>query len=216
MQTDTRLTLTEEFPARASVIIGQRVCLAAGVRLCIEDEDSRALHDLFTALIGEHSCEQGTKWLDGRDVSLLKPIELTSLGLVGASARLRVFKSLTLEEHFRLRASVLRTEQPAEYWLSWAQEAFSVLRSVPQTVCGNFSGGEQQTLMIALAAIGNPRLLVLEEPWTGLAAQSREDTDRILRELQETGTSLITLSQAVDSGEIRHGDKVLRLGRTIS
>jgi ABC-type branched-subunit amino acid transport system ATPase component len=148
------LNLTERFPLTSAPIFGKDMQIPPGMQVYFWGEDTSKLHALFRHLIGESKCERETKWLDGMDVSQTSCFELVRLGVSAASARSRVFQSLTIEEHFRIHTISLRSDRPADYWLGWAREQFSVLRSVPRTVCGNFSGGEQQTLMLALATIG--------------------------------------------------------------
>lgn len=189
------LNLTERFPLTSAPIFEVAVPITPGMQVYFWGEDSTKLHALFRHLIGESKCEQETKWLDGIDVSHLSCPELTRLGVSAGSARSRVFQSLTIEEHFRIRLASLRSDRPADYWLNWARDQFSVLRSVPQTVCGNFSGGEQQTLMLALATTGHPRLLILEEPWTGLSGAARQDVREVFSNLAKQGTAILCLSQ---------------------
>lgn len=189
------LTLSEHFPRAGASFFGRTLTLAPGNQVYVCGEDTNKQQLLFRYLIGEMRCETGTKWLDGIDVSHLDCRGLLRLGLAAGSARSRVFASLTIEEHFRIRAAALRSSQTGEYWLSRARESFSVLRSVPNTVCGNFSGGEQQTLMLALATVGSPRLVILEEPWAGLSIAAQQDVREVFETLIDTGATVVCLTQ---------------------
>jgi branched-chain amino acid transport system ATP-binding protein len=189
------LKLSEQFPRAGAPIFGRTLMLAPGNQVHVCGEDTTKLQMLFRYLIGERKCETGTKWLDGVDVSLLDCRGLMRLGLAAGGARSRVFASLSIEEHFRIRAAVLKSAQTGDYWLSCARKSFSVLRSVPRTVCGNFSGGEQQTLMLSLATVGSPRIVILEEPWTGLSIAAQQDVRAVLRELTDNGTTVVCLTQ---------------------
>lgn len=189
------LKLSEQFPRADAPIFGRTLSLERGSQFYVCGEDTNKLQMLFRYLIGEMKCETGTKWLDGVDVSHFDGRRLMRLGLAAGSARARVFASLTIEEHFRLRAATLQSPQTGDYWLSRARESFSVLRSVPRTVCGNFSGGEQQTLMLALATVGSPRFVILEEPWTGLSAAAQHDVHSVFKRLTGAGTAIVSLTQ---------------------
>ena len=189
------LNLTERFPLTSTPIFGKAISITPGMQVYFWGEDSARLQALFRHLIGESKCERETKWLDGQDISHLGCLELTRLGVSASSARLRVFQSLTIEEHFRIRTASLHSDRSAYYWLDWAREQFSVLRSVPRTVCGNFSGGEQQSLMLALASTGDPKVIILEEPWTGLSIAARQDAESVFHDLAERGTAILYISQ---------------------
>ena len=189
------LKLSDQFPRAGHSLLGRTLTLERGDQVYVCGEDTNKLQLLFRYLIGEMKCETGTKWLGGMDVSHLDSRGLMKLGFAAGSARSRVFASLTIEEHFRVRAAALQSPQTGDYWLSRARESFSVLRSVPRTVCGNFSGGEQQTLMLALATVGSPRILVLEEPWTGLSVAAQQDVRSVFKKLKDDGTIIVCLTQ---------------------
>jgi len=192
---DIRLLLTQGFPGVGGTCFSAAVSVHPGRRLYISGNDNNALHQTFRHLIGECLCEVGTKMLDGHDISRLSPASLVPLGVASGSARLRVFPSLTMEEHFLIRSHATGQEGRKARWVDWARQSFSVLRAAPTTLCGNFSGGEQQSLMLALALMGSPRLVVIEEPWMGLADVARAETEAVVQELQGGGVSFVFLSQ---------------------
>jgi ABC-type branched-subunit amino acid transport system ATPase component len=206
------LDLTEQFPLSKDPFFGRVLSLPLKTQIHFWGEDTSRLHALFRYLIGESKCERQTKWLDGIDISHLGCLELIRLGVSVGSARSRVFQSLTIEEHFRIRSASVQSDKPPDYWLNRAREWFSVLRSVPRTVCGNFSGGEQQTLMLALATIGYPRIVILEEPWTGLSGEARKDVSSVFKALTDTGAIILCLSQDAPDDSHNQSDVIRLLG----
>ena len=92
---------------------------------------------------------------------------------IDASGRRRVLGRLTVAEHLQLRA--LNWPEPIAIGpaLKEARVLFPVLRELPDIPCGNFSGGQQQMVMLAVAAVCRPRVLVLDEPCLGLAPEVR-------------------------------------------
>lgn len=212
MATAKGLDLTEQFPLAKAPMFARALSLLPGNQVYFWGEDTSKLQALFRYLIGESKCESQTKWLDGHDISGMSCLDLARLGISAGSARARVFQSLTIEEHFRIRSASLQSSQPADYWLRRAKEWFPVLRSVPRTVCGNFSGGEQQTVMLALATIGQPRIVVLEEPWTGLSTEAQRDVRSVLKLLTDEGRTILCLSQD-GPNDPDNVSVVVRLGR---
>jgi len=209
MDTEKGLYLTEQFPFADFPMFDKAISIRPGTQTHFWGEDTSKIQALFHHLIGESKCEAGTKWLDGLDVSLMTCRELGERGLAAGSARSRVFQSLTIEEHFRIRTTAVRSELSTKHWLEKAKEWFPVLRSVPRTVCGNFSGGEQQTLMLALATIGSPRIVIIEEPFTGLSVEARRDVESVFEALTKQGTMILSLSQ--DSSTFENKSIVIQL-----
>jgi len=209
MDTEKGLCLTEQFPFADFPMFDKAISIRPGTQRHFCGEDTSKIQALFRHLIGESKCEAGTKWLDDLDVSLMTCRELGERGLAAGSARSRVFQSLTMEEHFRIRTTAVRSELSAKHWLEKAKEWFPVLRSVPRTVCGNFSGGEQQTLMLALATIGSPRVVIIEEPFTGLSVEARRDVESVFEALTKEGTLILSLSQ--DSSTFENKSIVIEL-----
>jgi branched-chain amino acid transport system ATP-binding protein len=138
----------------------------------------------------------------------------SGLGLVQENKR--VFRKRTVEENLRLGAHGLGLRRPevAER-VEQAYARFPVLADKRQQVAGLLSGGQQQMLAISQALIGRPRLLLLDEPFSGLApAIVNEVMETVARIRTEDGCTLLIVEQAVDLA-LTMADSVvlLNLGR---
>jgi branched-chain amino acid transport system ATP-binding protein len=105
----------------------------------------------------------------------------------------RIFTTLTVEENLRLAALKAQKPRPIEEIF----EIFPHLRERRRATGGTLSGGEQQMLAIARALIRSPRLMLLDEPFEGLAPVIVEDLVTLSRRLAETGATIVIVEQDV-------------------
>ena len=107
----------------------------------------------------------GSIRLDGTELAGLKSHRRVAAGLGFVPQGRMIFSHLTVEENILLTGmeSVKRPVIPG-----WIYETFPVLREMRERKGGNLSGGQQQQLAIARALVGNPKLLILDEPTEGI------------------------------------------------
>jgi branched-chain amino acid transport system ATP-binding protein len=124
----------------------------------------------------------------------------TKHGLGFVQENKRVFKRRSVEENLRMGAyahQLGRTEIASR--LEAAYERFPVLETKRRDVAGHLSGGQQQMLAIAQALIGRPGLLLLDEPFSGLAPSIVRDVMESVRRIKtEDGCTVLMVEQSVD------------------
>jgi branched-chain amino acid transport system ATP-binding protein len=138
---------------------------------------------------------RGSVELDGTDVTGSRPDVRARLGLGHAPEGRGTFVDLTVEENLRVGAyrRPAREVGPAiDRWL----EVFPRLGERREQAAGSMSGGEQQMLAVARALMGQPRLLLLDEPSMGLAPLMTAELFRQLAEVNDrTGTAMLIVEQ---------------------
>jgi branched-chain amino acid transport system ATP-binding protein len=138
---------------------------------------------------------KGTVALDGRSVVGKAPEVLVRRGVAHVPQGRGTFVDLTVEENLRLGAYARKDSEVAADMARW-YEVFPRLEERREQAAGSMSGGEQQMLAIARAAMSRPRLLLLDEPSLGLAPLVTQELFRRLQALNEAaGTALLVVEQ---------------------
>ena len=135
----------------------------------------------------------GTIRFDGQPIELLPSHKIASLGMQLVPEERRVFAGLTVEENLELAALSARQR------LSLADvfTIFPRLRERRGSYGRSLSGGEQQMLAIGRALIRRPRLILLDEPFEGLAATIVQNLLEVCRELVAQGRTIVIVEQNV-------------------
>ena len=153
------------------------------------------------AVMGLLPRRSGTVSFNGRDVSKLKPFEIARLGMGFTPEDRRIFSDLTVLENLDVGARPPRPSAdgaPAEGWtLDAVFELFPNLAELRHRRGGHMSGGEQQMLTIARTLMGNPTLVLLDEPSEGIAPVIVERIAETIMQLKRSGLSILLSEQNV-------------------
>ena len=118
---------------------------------------------LLMTLMGLTTLRAGTITFDGRDIGALETHRRAEAGLGYVPQEREIFPSLTVDENLRV------ARRPGEWTLERVYDLFPRLAERRRNYGNQLSGGEQQMLAVGRALVGNPRLLLLDEPFEGLA-----------------------------------------------
>jgi branched-chain amino acid transport system ATP-binding protein len=135
----------------------------------------------------------GTVHFGGEPIHQLTSHVIARRGLQLVPEERRIFATLTVEENLRLAALTAPSAWPVERIF----ETFPRLAERRRSQGGYLSGGEQQMLAIARALIRAPRLMLLDEPFEGLAPVIVEDLLERCRHLADTGATIVIVEQNV-------------------
>ncbi|HYE03038.1 MAG TPA: ABC transporter ATP-binding protein [Phycisphaerales bacterium] len=156
----------------------------------------------------------GSILFDGAPLTGLAPHQIVRRGLVHAPEGRGIFANLTVAENLDLGAFARRDHPEIARDRERALGLFPRLRERLRQSAGTLSGGEQQMLAIGRALMARPRLLLLDEPSLGLAPQVVQVIFRIIREINERGTTILLVEQNAHMAlRVAHVGYVLEVGR---
>jgi len=158
------------------------------------------------ALMGMLDKRRGAISFLGHDISRTEPYHAARLGLAFVPEDRRVFTDLTVMENLAVGRQPPRQWDDGEAAPEWTPERlfklFPNLGEMPQRPGGRMSGGEQQMLTVARALMGNPYLVLLDEPSEGVAPVIVEQMANMILELKEKGVSILLSEQNMHFAEL--------------
>jgi branched-chain amino acid transport system ATP-binding protein len=177
----------------------------------------------FRSIMGLVADRRGAIRLHGSDISRLPTYEIARRGIGYVPEDRRIFTELTVEENLVVGQRPKREELQA-----WTPERlydlFPNIGRMPGRLGGRMSGGEQQMLTIARTLMGNPSIVLLDEPSEGLAPKIVEDMARAILILKKEGLSILLSEQnlhfarliadrayVIESGAIRYSGTMAEL-----
>ncbi|MGI8525776.1 MAG: ABC transporter ATP-binding protein [Pseudolabrys sp.] len=153
------------------------------------------------AIMGLVDKRSGAVRFNGEDISRLKPYQIARLGLGFTPEDRRIFVDLTVEENLDIGRQPPRafdSGAPAPVWTPERLYAlFPNLAEMPDRPGSRMSGGEQQMLTVARTLMGNPLLVLLDEPSEGVAPLIVEQMANTIVELKKEGLSILLSEQNV-------------------
>ncbi|MGH7211052.1 MAG: ABC transporter ATP-binding protein [Acetobacteraceae bacterium] len=153
----------------------------------------------------------------GADITRQRAHLTPRMGLIQVPEGRRIFKGMSVRENLELGSFTLADEGERQARLARVFSTFPVLDARQRSDASQLSGGEQQMLAIGRALMAGPRLLLLDEPSMGLAPRLVREIMRIIRRLNEAGTTILLVEQNTKVAlQIAHYGYVLETGRVVA
>lgn len=149
---------------------------------------------LLRTISGVQPATGGSVRLMGTDITRLAPEQRVRRGICQVPEGRQVFAPMSIEDNIRLGAYTRRDDRVAED-LERMYTMFPILKERRLLPAGTLSGGQQQMLAMARALMGQPRLLLLDEPSMGLAPLIVADVFRTVKQLRDEGITIFLVEQ---------------------
>ena len=209
------LTNVHTFYGESHILHGVGFSLRAGGVLALLGRNGAGKTTCISTIIGFLEPRDGEIRLFGEPIEGLSPERISHLGVGLVPQGRRIFPSLTVREN--LVVAQQRERTTSEPWtIDRIYSMFPRLRERHTQFAGTLSGGELQMLAIGRALMGNPRVLLLDEPSEGLAPLIVAEVGRIIRRLKEEGQSIVLVEQNLQLAlDVADQAVILNTGRCV-
>ncbi|PYN49937.1 MAG: ABC transporter ATP-binding protein [Candidatus Rokuibacteriota bacterium] len=177
------------------VLFGVSLRVAPGECVCLLGRNGVGKTTTMRSIMGLTPPSSGRVVWKGRDIRRAAPFRAAALGIGFVPEDRRIFADLTVWENLDVAA---RRARPDGFTTERVFDLFPALRQLRDRAGGFLSGGEQQMLTIARTLMGNPKLLLLDEPSEGLAPLVVDHLQEQIARLRSDGLTILLAEQNVD------------------
>jgi branched-chain amino acid transport system ATP-binding protein len=193
-----RLKDVDTFYGDSHVLRSITFGLGAGTMLGLLGRNGAGKTTCISTIMGFLRPRRGSIELYGQEVAGLAPELISHKGICLVPQGRRIFRTLSVRENLIVAA---RRPAPSVNGSVWSLERvyalFPRLKEREKQTAGLLSGGEQQLLAIGRALMGNPRLLLMDEPSEGLAPQLVAEVRHAIAQLRHGGLSIVLVEQNI-------------------
>lgn len=211
------------FYGSSQILFGVGFSVERGQTVALLGRNGAGKSTTMKALAGLAPPRRGRVVLDGRDVAGEKPYRIARFGLGYVPEDRQVFPDHSVEDNLLIGHK--KGPRGEDAWsIERVYQVFPLLAPLRHRTAGRLSGGEQQMLSIARSLMGNPTVVLLDEPSEGLAPIIVQGIGAFLRELSTTGATILIAEQnmhfclglaqravVIDKGQIVYADTIAAL-----
>lgn len=194
------------------ILNGASLTVEPGEIVVIIGPNGAGKSTLMKSAFGLVKIRQGRLTFQGTDITNMRPDQIVRLGMGYVPQEKNVFPSLTVQENLEMGAYLDRRDMAARMERIFG--IFPRLKERRKQAAGSMSGGERQMVAMGRALMAAPKLLLLDEPTTGLSPLFIEQTFERVKEINSLGIGILMVEQnAKQALAIAHRGYVLAMGR---
>lgn len=188
-----RVEQIDTFYGLSQALFGMSLSVEPGEIVCLLGRNGVGKTTTLRSIMGLTPPRSGKVVFKGEVISGKAPHKIAHLGIGFVPEDRRVFPGLTVWEN--LDVGIKRGKEPGGWTLEDVYELFPMLQGLRNRKGGYLSGGEQQMLTIARTLMGNPELLLLDEPTEGLSPLLVRELGRQIQKLKTRGITVLLAEQ---------------------
>jgi branched-chain amino acid transport system ATP-binding protein len=166
-----------------------------GESVCLLGRNGAGKTTTLKTIIGLARASRGGISFNGKSLAGLEPYEIARLGIGYVPDERLIFPDLTVRENLEIAVKKGAAGAPVQWTVDSVYELFPVLVPLDGRLGGYLSGGEQQMLTIGRTLMGNPTLLLLDEPVEGVAPVVVQELTRQIKKLKALGLTVLFAEQ---------------------
>ena len=182
---------------KSHILHGVSLELQKGELVCLLGRNGVGKSTTLKSIMGIVRPTHGSIRFDGKELVGGQPYQIARLGVGYVPEDRRIFKSLTVHENLLMGARKEQNSGAAErvWTIDKIYERFPNLRERRSNKGSHLSGGEQQMLTVARTLMGNPKLILVDEPTEGLAPLIVKDVLEMLSAVRQSGVTVLMVEQ---------------------
>ena len=179
---------------KSHILHGVHLAIGAGEIVSLLGRNGSGRSTTLKTIMGLVTPSSGAVRLDGVDLAGVRAYRIVRAGLAYVPEEREIFANLTVDENLRIGMQAARHGAPV-----WTPEQmysyFPQIEARRNTKAGMLSGGEQQMLTICRSLLGNPRVILIDEPTEGLAPMIVEVVTEVIRDICRQGVAVLLVEQ---------------------
>jgi branched-chain amino acid transport system ATP-binding protein len=186
------------FYGPAQVLHRLNLIVETGEVVCLLGRNGVGKSTTLKSIAGIIKVRSGSIQFKGKELLSLPPYRIARLGIGYVPEERRVFSNLTVHENL-----LVGVKEPASgkegYWtIDRFYDMYPEIKKLFGTLGGHLSGGEQQLLTIGRTLLGNPDLVMIDEPTEGLAPLLKDRIFAMLNAIKASGTSILLVDNSIN------------------
>ena len=150
---------------------------------------------LLRTISGLRKPNSGEIWFRGKRIDGMAAHDVVKLGIIQCPANREIFPTMTVLDNLKVGAYLRKDRKKVKQDIESIYTHFPILKEKRKQMGGQLSGGQQQMLAVARALMGNPKLLLMDEPSIGLSPILVAEIGRIIKDINLSGISIVLVEQ---------------------
>ena len=198
------------------ILKGINLELSAGEIKCIIGPNGAGKSTVLNAIAGILKLRSGKITFDEKDISRLEAFEIMRSGISFLPQDRALFRMMSVSENLRMAGYSIKDKRELRDRIDSVLVTFPILKKRLSQLAGTMSGGEQQQLIFARAAIVQPKVILIDEPSLGLAPAIVQQAFDYIKKIASDGVSILLVEQNAFRGlESSHTGTVMDLGNIV-